>query len=228
MLIQSNRVGNMSEEKTGTSKKAHRLTREIRHTRPLTKFEMANNAILKMYDATVAVLQEGIRQGTTNTPLGIISFMAYIDLLHGGAYAVPINQLPFFLEDKTKSPYYTGPLKNADMPQGAAGWLGSIFGGLNAGPLFQETMENANAPHIFPKLLSDQMYGYLKGIFAWFTSTELLKEAGTGVTTFVAAGAKALEAVGKLEESTGKAIQSATPSAEQINALMPLLALMGV
>jgi hypothetical protein len=181
-----------------------------------TNFQSTNEALVALYDKTISLLEEGIKKGATNSPLGLISFMAYIDLLHGGAYTVPITQRPFFINNKDSSPYWAPDLINQDAPQGLGGWLASILGGINAGPLVQEVFEDSSCPHVFPKLLSDEMYAVLKAVFAWFTSTDLLKEAGTGVQTFVEAGKTVVE-------TTTKASESAVGTTKE---LMPLLGLL--
>lgn len=185
--------------------------------KPKTKFEIANEALLELYRQTMSLLEEGIKKGNANAPLGIVAFMAYVDLLHGGAYTAPITQRPFFMADKTKSQYYSEGLVNQDTPQGFGGRLASVLGGLNSGPLVQEVFENANVPHVFPKLLSDEMYANLKAIFAYFTTSDLMKKASADVKTIVEAGATAIE-------STTKAAESAAKTATD---LMPLLSMLG-
>jgi hypothetical protein len=179
----------------------------------------ANESLLNLYNTTMGMLEEGIKKGATNAPLGLISFLTYIDLLHGGAYATPINQRPFYMEDKRKSPYWAGNLQNLDVANGLGGFLASILGGLNAGPIVREVFEDSNVPHVFPKLLSDETYAVLKAIFCWFTTVDAFKTVSTGVSTFV-------EAVGRTTESIGKGVQSATPSEGQLKELLPLLSLL--
>jgi hypothetical protein len=181
----------------------------------------ANQAILALYDRTMSMLEEGIRKGATNAPLGLVSFLAYCDVLHGGAYAVPINLRPYHMPDSAKasSPFYAGDITNTDVPQGFGGYLGSILGGLNAGPLCQEVMINANVPHVFPKLLSDETFALVKAIFAWFTTVDAFKTVSTGVSTLVEASGKALKSV-------GEGVGAAMPSGEQIKELTPLLKLL--
>jgi hypothetical protein len=185
---------------------------------PKTAIQANTEALLFLYDRTMAILEEGIKKGATNAPLGLISFMAYIDFLHGGAYAAPINEIPFFMKDPSKSKWYAGDLQNTDVAQGLGGFLGSILGGLNAGPLVQEVFADANVPHVFPKLMSDTQYAMFKAIFAWLTTTDLLKSASTGVATFV-------EATGRAIETAGKGVKAAMPSGEQLKELLPLLSL---
>ena len=187
-----------------SSTRPKRKTRVAFTGKPTSTFQTTNESLVRIYDLTVEMLREGIAKGSTNAPLGLISFMAYADLLHGGAYAAPINELPFFMKDPTRSKWYAGELENVDVPQGLGGWLGSVLGGLNAGPFVQEIVKDSNVPHVFPKLLSDESYAMLKAVFAWFTSTDLLKSAGTGVKTFVEAGKTIAETGTQLLETTGK------------------------
>jgi hypothetical protein len=201
------------------TRKRGRIRTLARPSTPKQPLAIANESVLALYNSTMGMLEEGIKKGATNAPLGLVSFLAYVDLLHGGAYAAPINQLPFFLADKTKSKYYAGDLQNLDVAQGLGGFLASLLGGLNAAPLVREVFENANVPHVFPKLLSDETYAILKAIFAWFTTVDAFKTVSTGVSTFV-------EATGRAVESAGRGVQAATPSAQQLKELLPLLSLL--
>ena len=74
--------------------------------------KLSVDALTGIYQTTVNVMVEGIKAGKTNTPLGLIHTLGYYDLLHGGAYAAPINARPFYLKSPAKSRYYGGDLQN--------------------------------------------------------------------------------------------------------------------
>jgi hypothetical protein len=191
-----------------------------------TRFQIAQESLLHLYDTTIGVLNQGIKTGATDQVEGLISFLVYCDILHGGAYTVPINLRPFSINNKSVSPYWAGgDLINKDAQQGLLGWLGSIFGAFNAGPLVQEIFENANVPHVFPKLISDETFALVKTTFAWFTSTDLLKSAGTGVTTFVEAANSIVSTQAEAAKTLSEAAKNVGLDAEQAKSLVALLGL---
>jgi hypothetical protein len=200
----------MSEKPT--KKKPTKLT-----TRARTKFEQANDAIIRLFEATLAVIQDGIKAGKACGPIGLMSLLMYADFLHGGSYAAPINERPFFMQDPSTSPYYAGDLKNTDASQGFIGWLLSILGVTNAGPLNQEIFIDANVPHVFPKLLSDDAYAAFLVFFAHLSSQEVMQKAGTNLTTLV-------EAIGKAENIAQKTGEDATRDLQALMKLLPAVA----
>lgn len=140
--------------------------------------------LLQLYEVTIDVLLEGIKAGRTNPNMGLQALMGYFDLLHGGAYACPINQLPHYAPVMDKSIYYAGDLRNKPIMTWLA-WLAQNTAGENATDMMCEVLEDANAPHVFPKLLSDPMYAQLKLSFAQSMSMEFFSTATTGVSTLV-------------------------------------------
>jgi hypothetical protein len=196
---------------------------------PQTALAQSNEALLHMYDSTLTMLQEGIRKGATNYPLGIMAFMSYVDFLHGGAYTRPTSELPYFMKDPTKSPYYNANLVNFGISEGLLGWLISIFGTFNPTELVKEVMMNANVPHVFPKLISDEHYALLKATFAYWATLDAFQKTSTGVSTFVEGMASsfktATEGVKNLEQAASDA---AKVTAENVDKLLPLLSLLTV
>ena len=144
------------------------------------------DALVKLYELTIKVLQKGIEVGNTNGAMGLLSLHAYFDLLHGGAYAAPINLLPHFAPDPTQSPYYAGALNPNNLPQqGWFSWLAKEAAGTSAQDMMLEVLLDANVPHVFPKLLSDQAYAQIKLGYAQLLSADIFIKGTTGVTTLV-------------------------------------------
>lgn len=140
--------------------------------------------IRAIYHDTIHVLEQGIITGKTNAPMGLMSLLVYFALLHGGSYAAPINKIPYYMKDPTKSPYYGGDLDHLPGP-GVAGFFATALAGVNASDLAIETITNANVPHVFPKLLDDQTFAITKILYAQAATTDLFKSASTGVKTLV-------------------------------------------
>ena len=186
-------------------------------------------AFIEIYKKTINILREGISQGKTNVPLSLMSFMLYADLLHGGNYACPINLLPHYIEDKEKSPYYAGKL----IVQGKAlfDYLSEFFQGSSAFETILEVLEDANCPHIFPKLLSDPAYAQLKMAFAQSMTSEFWLKGTTGLKTLVEGVSTVSRGIGEREETTtSKRAVSQKGASEEITskvAMRGLLALLG-
>lgn len=133
------------------------------------KVRLINNVfdnLKEIYSDTIQILEEGIKAGKTNVPLGLMSFVAYIDLLHGGAYQGKVEDLPYY------GPKEMQPDLNIPM---------------NAKPEQVEALLNSDVPHIFPKVLSDQAYFLLKEWASLFFTEALVAGASTSLTTLVEA-----------------------------------------
>jgi hypothetical protein len=157
--------------------------------------DVSVNALVKIYETTVSVMVEGIKAGKTNTPLGLIHTLGYYSLLHGGAYAAPINQRPFYLKNPATSPYYSGELQNLVNDSWVA-WLANSTAGTSASKMANEILIDANVPHVFPKLLDDETFAQMKILYAQAATTDLFQKSATGVTTLVEGITKGLERVG--------------------------------
>lgn len=192
--------------------------RSVSLTKNASIFQTANEGILHLFDTAVSILNQGIAKGSVDMPLGILSLMLYADLLHGGAYTVPINQLPYHMLDPTTSPYYAGQIKNTGASEGLLGWLINVLGVTNAGPAVTELFDDGNVPHVLPKLISDQTFACFQILVASIGTTDIFKSAGTGVVTYVEAAHRAAE--------IPKELTGAIPNQEQLSALMPLLKLL--
>lgn len=146
---------------------------------------MSVDAFVKLYQSTIEILKTGIITGKTNAPLGLIHTLEYADFLHGGAYASPVNKIPFFMVNPSLSPYYAGELRNLPNPNSIGGYLALFFAGTNAEQNAIEVLMDGNVPHVLPKLLSDQAYAQIKILYSQAATTDLFKTASTGVKTLV-------------------------------------------
>lgn len=208
-------------------------TGKLRRPRPLpetTPLAASTNALVHMFDTTIHMLEETLKAGKLNPAQGLIGMAMIADLLHGGAYkAAPLDRPAM---GGTKAFYYNGPIsiESADVyPIRGVNWLdpiGSFFGILSdnsvsdyAKSIISEIYLNANVPHVFPKLLSDEAYSKILVLIAYLSHSAIVQEAGIGVKTFVEASAIPLK-------TTAEAIKDVMPSGEQIKGLMPLLSLL--
>ena len=81
-------------------KKAKSLNPEVDKVRLILGL---TDSLVHAYDSTIAVLEEGIRTGKNNMPLGMMSLIMYADILHGGAFKNGIETLPYY-NKKLKQP----------------------------------------------------------------------------------------------------------------------------
>ena len=145
----------------------------------------------------LGIISKAASGGVANPQLALMGMILEADLLHGGAFAAPVNARPYFMPDPTKSPYYAGELQNTQQGSGIGGFFASLFSGQNAANLWEQIMTDANVPHVLPKLLSDEAYAEFMIIAAQSSTTELFKSTGTGLKTYVEAASTALGAAGK-------------------------------
>lgn len=152
-----------------------------------------------LYEVTVNVLLEAIKAGKSNIPLGLMGFMVYCDFLHGGAYKGDASKLPYWMKDADKPAW----VKNLNMPPLAK-------------PEQVELLEDSNIPHIFPKLLSDQMFWLVKEWGSLFLSADLFGNLSTGLKTLVESPARLMQGVAQTGFARAKLLEAgATTSAAQ-------------
>lgn len=148
---------------------------------------------MRIYYASLDLLKENAHTGLSNGPQGILSTALLVDILHGGAYARRINELPYYRKDRRRSPYWAGYIQHTT-PTGLGTTIGSgLFGGVSTADIWQEIMVDANVPHVLPKVISDQAYAVFMLQFMQFTGTEIFSSAVSGVKTLVEAGEAAVE-----------------------------------
>lgn len=164
-----------------------------------TKLEVRVAA--ELYQDMLPLLKDGINVGKSDVPMGLLSLNAAVDLLHGGAYSRPINELPYFANDfnpttGSASSKWSPPngIKNL-YSQGVGGWLAQITAGNNGSALADEILWDSNVPHVLPKLLSDQAYAMHRLLLAQTATGSLFTTAATGLTTLVEGGATAAQAI---------------------------------
>lgn len=155
-------------------------------------FSLTTQFLERIYKDTLVLLGESVKVGKTNIPQGLIAQLKFADMLHGGAYAAPINQRPFFMPDPSISPYFAGELRNIPS-QGLASYLASFFTGSNAEILAAEIIMDSNVPHVFPKVLSDEAYAKVVILFAQTATTANFLTASTGVRTLIEGASQAFE-----------------------------------
>ncbi len=173
--------------------------------------------LIDLYKANLAVVEKGVGTGVSSIPMGMLWTLGYFDVAHGGAYACGINQRPFFLQDPTKSRYYAGELRSITSA-GLLGYLSTFFLGTDASTQVAEILMDANCPHIFPKLLSDEAFAKFTIAFNQSATGDLFKSGATSVTTLVEGFSKAAKDVGELAEGYTES---------QVNAMTSLLKLAG-
>jgi hypothetical protein len=163
------------------------------------------DALVTIYDKTINITNSMMKGGKANTLLAYFGTLIYTDLLHGGAYAIPIDQRPYYQGQIVGGRFVGGgtkydPQNVSNLPSsGILGWLTQLFAGSGANPaaLFDEVLIDSNCPHIFPKLLSDEAYGLTKLGLAYAAGTDMFKTASTGLATLVEAESSLISASGE-------------------------------
>ncbi len=193
-----------------------------------TTLETTTNALLHMFDRAMGLLEATVNAGKINPSQGLLGMILVADLLHGGAYVGPSADRPA-LGGKTSKYYQPISISNPELypmtgfnildPLGS---FFNIFGATAestyAQAIVQEVYLNANVPHKFPKLLSDEAYAKILVIASYLTHTDVVTKNANGIKTLVEASAIPIKTV-------GEAIEAATPSGEQLKQLLPLLSL---
>ena len=175
--------------------------------------EQEGKLISAMYDRSTRLLLQLAESGVSHPGLGFVGSLGLFELMHGGAYAAPVNQLPYFAENPESSPYWAGDLQNVNVG-GLFDDLFKLFGGSpNAAELYKEMVTDANVPHVLPKLISDETYALFLQTYVKFTSGELFGVVGTGVQTWVGAATDII-GTGKERLAAGTASEQAQLTAE--------------
>lgn len=188
------------------------------------------DALVTVYKETISVTNNMMKGGKANTMLGYFGTLIYMDLLHGGAYACPINERPYYKGKVQTGNFYPGgtpydPPDIHNLPsEGIADWIASLFSGSGSKPaaLYDEILVNANCPHIFPKLLSDEAYGVGRLSLAYAAGTDLFKQAATGISTLVEAESNLIRATGEAIGEVGGALPKVSGA---LSSLIPLLSM---
>lgn len=195
-----------------------------------TPIKLSTAALVHMFDSTTHLLEETLKAGKLNPAQGLIGMAMIADLLHGGAYKAAPQDRPAM--GGKNAHYYNGPIsiEQPDMyPVRGINFLdpiGSFFGILSdnttndyAKSIISEIYLNANVPHMFPKLLSDEAYAKIMVLIAYLSHSAIVQEAGIGVKTFVEGSAIPVK-------TAAEAIKDVMPSGEQMKQLLPMLSLL--
>ncbi|MGD0645905.1 MAG: hypothetical protein ABSA75_13445 [Candidatus Bathyarchaeia archaeon] len=192
----------------------------------LRAVQNANLALITLFSEILETVRKGIDVGNVNMPQGLISTIILADILHGGAYAVPSNELPFYLSDPSLSKYWAGSVKtNEGADTGLAGDIANVFGVQNADYTYREINQDSNVPHVFPKLLSDQAYATIRATFQWLTTQAAFTAGVTNVATLVKTGGEFIKNTGAgikdVEEGEAANTKAATDVIGALTQLIP-------
>lgn len=168
---------------------------------------MSEKAV-EIYEDTLSVLEEGIRAGKNNPMLGYMSILVYADLLHGGAYSVPLTQQPYYTEDRPFS-ITIPPASGIGPPE-----TRQIGFPAQATEAQMEIIANADVPHVFPKLITDQtafvLKDYTDRIFAVDFTGKIV-----GITSLATTNLRTLVEGGRsVRGQKGKATEAAALDAQ--------------
>lgn len=218
----------MSEPEVSPSKR--KLTRKTRTVSTSeNKLDQTTKALLHMFDKAMDLLTATVNAGKINPSQGLLGMIMVADLMHGGAYVGPAADRPSL--GGVASKYYQPisitqtelfPISGLNIldPIGTfLTWLGEASTTKYGQAITAEVYLNANVPHKFPKLLSDEAYAKILVTCAYLTHTDVVTKTATGIKTLVEASAIPIEAL-------SKAAERVTPSGEQLKELKPLLSLL--
>jgi hypothetical protein len=190
------------------------------------------DALKDIYKDTIDVAKRMMQAGAANGALAWFGAGIYADLLHGGAYSCAMTERPYYFGGinpqstwtPTTSKYDPGPISLPS--QGLLPWLGSLFIGPGGSPaqLFDEVIVDANCPHIFPKLLSDEAYALIKVGQSYALDKDIFTTGVTGLTTLVNAESNLIRATGEAVGEVGGALPKV---AGALSTLIPALAAVG-
>ncbi len=171
-------------------------TKTVRKTGSL--LESVNKDMLHIMDSILHLLESTISAGKLNPAQALLGMKLIADILHGGAYTQSISLRPFNMENPKLSPYYANsrvPLKYMYPVQGSTEsanpieWFLRLFDSAStiagAQLVVAEIYANADVPHVFPKLISDETFADINVLIAYLAQTELVKNKALGVKTFV-------------------------------------------
>lgn len=221
--IKEERALKIPEERDPTvTEPTRRRERALRRRPTPEKILTAVNAdIMTMFTSTIHMLEETLRSGKLNPAQGILGMIMVADLLHGGAYTVPINERPALVGEN--SPYYGGDNVGPTNFYPAAGFnifdifssilqLGNSVAESKVGAgIAQEVYMNGNVPHKFPKLLSDEAYAKILVMSMYLSTSELTLKNALGVKTFVEGESRLITAEAGAAEKVAGSVKQLTP-----------------
>jgi hypothetical protein len=155
--------------------------------------------------------------------MGALWTLGFFDIAHGGAYACAVNQRPFFMANPSDSPYFAGELRNLTSGASLFNIISDFFVGTSPALQIQEIMMDANCPHVFPKLLSDEAYSRFMIAFTTSTAGDLFKSGASSVSTLVESGTKGIKTLTEAGKNVAETVEGYTES--EIKSLQTLLKL---
>jgi hypothetical protein len=201
--------------------KKTKMPKRAKTPKAVSTLQSVNKDIVTLFQTTVHMLEETLRAGKLNPAQGLLGMVMVADLLHGGAYTVPNNERPALVGDG--SPYWGGDKILAVDFYPVAGFnIFDIFTSLfSAGEavlesgvgnaIAKEVYLNANVPHVFPKLLSDEGYAKILVMSMYLSHSELVLKNALGVKTFVEGEATLITAEAGAVEKVASAVKQLTP-----------------
>lgn len=174
--------------------------------------KQVGNQVIEVYRITLDLLKKGIVSGAANVPLSLRSLQGFEDLLHGGAYNVPANKLPYYnpgvqaqIAWSTSTvggvlTAFIGATTLVDInPDWEPGTLPGQIKVIHSHPIWislppgakpeqAEIIINSGVGHVLPKVLSDQEFYLAKEWDSLFFTTALLTGISTNIRTLVQAG----------------------------------------
>lgn len=158
----------------------------------------------EVFKETLAVVRDEIKQTEVSPAVGMLGVGHFNDLLHGGAFTVSIDKLPYYNPEVQAQLKLVGAesalsLVSPTVVDLTPWGLGKIALPQGAKPEQIETLLNSNAPRRFPKILSDQECFLNKEWRSLFFTQNLATGIVSNITTLVKTGAEAESAtVGSL------------------------------
>jgi hypothetical protein len=216
------------------TEKPKKTPKQKKPSKGANTLESVNANIVTIFQTTVHMLEETLRAGKLNPAEGLLGMVMIADLMHGGAYTVPNSDRPALVGKY--SPYYGGDqiifavTGGTDFYPVAGFNIFDIFSSLfttaeasletNVGQaIAAEVYANANVPHLFPKLLSDEAYAKILVMSLYMAHSEIVLKNATAARTFVEGESKLVTAeAGALKEVAGS-------GAAAIKQLAPVLGL---
>jgi hypothetical protein len=203
--------------------KKTKIPKRAKTPKGTSTLESVNKDILTMFQTTIHMLEQTIMTAKINPAQGILGMMMIADLLHGGAYTVPNVERPYLVGKRS---IYYGDIPNPASevyPWSGFNWLdplGSIGALFQAGAetnfgitITAEVYMNANVPHKFPKLLSDETFAKIMVSGAYLIHENICTQGYNNLKTYVEASAIPLKAAAELVKDVGQTVKSLAPLA---------------
>lgn len=211
-----------------TKKPRKRATKTKAGTRA---FEIANQTLLEMFNSSISLLTQMLNTGKVNPLQGLLATICVADLLHGGAIVCSNTERPYLAGPGAKyagttgvgaTDFYPIPGINIlDIVGSLLGIEGAAAENLVGQAITAEVYLNANCPHRFPKLLSDEAYAKILVMADFMSHAQMMQTEALGIKTFVEASAIPVKALGEAAKNVGQGVGAASKSIEALLSLAP-------